>query len=51
VSMAFEDDIAAAVDAFGVKNIGLVWGLGMAQWESTQQRDEFLKAASQYFQE
>lgn len=49
--MAFEDDIAAAVDTFGVQNIGLVWGLGMAQWKSVEERDEFLRAASQYFQE
>lgn len=51
MSMAFQDDIAAAVEVFGVENVGLVWGLGMTQWESPQKRDEFLKAASQYFQE
>lgn len=46
--MAFEDDIAAAVDAFGIDNIGLIWGIGMTTWESPQKRDEFLQAAKRY---
>lgn len=46
--MAFEDDLAAAVRAFGVDKIGLVWGMAMADWESPEQRDQFLNAASQY---
>lgn len=40
-----EDDIAAAVDAFGVQNVGLVWGLGTHDWTDEQERDSFLKAA------
>lgn len=51
MTVGFQEDIAAAVDVFGVKNVGLIWGLGMAPWESVEQRDEFLRAASQYFQE
>lgn len=40
-----EEDIAAAVDSFGVQNIGLVWGVGMHHWTSAQERDAFLSAA------
>ena len=40
-----EEDIAAAVDAFGVENIGLVWGIGTHHWKSSEERDAFLRAA------
>ena len=49
--MAFEDDIDAAVRTFGTKNLGLVWGVALTNWESEQQRDEFLSAASKTYQE
>lgn len=41
--MSFVDDVAAAVDALGVKAAGIVYGIAMTPWESDQQRDEFLK--------
>lgn len=43
--MSFQDDIAAAVEAFGVEDVGLIWGLGMAPWVSDERRDAFLTAA------
>ena len=41
----FEEDIAAAVDAFGLENVGLIWGIGTHHWSSAEERDAFLKAA------
>ena len=49
--MAYMNDIAAAVDAFGTQNVGLIWGLGMIPWESDAARDEFLNAAKNYYKE
>jgi len=43
----FVDDIAAAVDALGVEAAGIVWGIGQTNWESPEQRDEFLNFISQ----
>jgi len=43
--MSFQNDIDAAVKVFGVKDIGLIWGLGMVQWESDEDRDSFLQAS------
>ena len=40
-----EDDIAAAVDALGVQNVGLIWGLGTHNWADESERDQFLQAA------
>jgi nucleoid-associated protein YejK len=40
--VSFVDDIAAAVDALGVKAAGIVYGIALTPWESDQQRDEFL---------
>lgn len=40
---AFVDDLAAAVDALGVEKIGLVWGIAQTNWESAEQRDQFLR--------
>jgi len=42
---SFEEDIAAAVNAFGVQDIGLIWGLGLTLWKSDEERDSFLRAA------
>lgn len=36
------EDIAAAVDALGVEAVGVIWGIGMTDWESAEQRDAFL---------
>lgn len=44
---SLEEDIAAAVDAIGLHAVGIVWGIGMTNWESPQQRDEFLKIISE----
>ena len=49
--MGYQEDIAAAVSAFGTKNVGLIWGLGMFPWEDDVQRDAFLKAAKNYYTE
>lgn len=43
--MSFTEDIAAAVERFGVENVGLVWGLGHVSWKSPEERDAFLDAA------
>lgn len=40
-----EEDIAAAVAALGVENVGLVWGIGTHNWTSAEERDGFLAAA------
>lgn len=40
--MSFVDDIAAAVDAVGLKSIGVVYGIGMTNWSSDDERDGFL---------
>jgi len=36
------EDIAAAVDAFGVEPVGIVFGLGMTAWKDDEERDRFL---------
>ena len=41
--MSFVDDIAAAVDAVGLRSIGVVYGIGMTPWKSDRERDDFLK--------
>jgi hypothetical protein len=40
--VSFVEDIAAAVDALGVEAVGVVYGLGLTDWESDEKRDEFL---------
>ena len=45
--MAFQDDIAAAMDAFGGENLGIVWGLGMTPWRSDEDRDAFIQSAKE----
>lgn len=40
--MSFVDDIAAAVDAFGVRSVGVVYGIGMTPWKSDEERDGFI---------
>lgn len=46
--MSLQDDIAAVVDRFGAEDVGLVWGLAMTHWESSEARDAFLDAAKTY---
>lgn len=43
----FVDNIAAAVDALGVEAAGIVWGISQSDWESDEQRDEFLMRLTQ----
>jgi len=42
----FVSDLAAAVDHLGVEAVGVVWGVAHADWESAEQRDEFLRSIS-----
>lgn len=39
---SFVEDVAAAVDALGVEPVGVIWGIGLANWSSADERDEFL---------
>lgn len=39
----FVENIAAAYDALGPEKVGLIWGIGITNWESADQRDQFLK--------
>lgn len=41
--MSFVDDIAAAVDAFGVRSVGVIYGIGMTPWKSDEERDGFIQ--------
>ena len=43
--MGFQEDIDAAVKTFGIKDIGLIWGLGTMSWDNDDQRDAFLTVA------
>ena len=38
------DDIEAAVNALGVEKLGIVMDIANTDWESTEQRDSFLRA-------
>jgi hypothetical protein len=38
----FISDLSAAVDHLGVTPVGIVWGIAHTNWESADQRDEFL---------
>lgn len=40
---SLEEDIAAAVDVLGLHATGIVFGIGMTNWESAEQRDGFLR--------
>jgi len=41
--MSFVDDVAAAVDAFGVRSVGIIYGIGMTPWQSDEERDGFIR--------
>ena len=42
--LSLRDNIAAVTDAVGAKNVGLVWGLSNVNWQSEQERDDFLRS-------
>jgi hypothetical protein len=41
--LSLKENIAAATEAVGAKNVGLVWGLSNVNWGSAQERDDFLR--------
>ena len=41
--LSLKKNIAAVTDAVGANNIGLVWGLSNVNWQSEQDRDDFLR--------
>lgn len=40
----FYDHLAAAVDAVGLPNVGVAWGLAHVPWQSAGDREQFLAA-------
>ena len=44
--MSFVENVAAAVDALGVQHAGIIYGIALTDFESTQKRDEFLTLIS-----
>lgn len=40
----FIDNIDAVVNAIGVQDVGLVWGLASTHWDNETERDQFLNA-------
>lgn len=41
---SLKSNIAAVADAVGAHNVGLVWGLSNVNWQSEQERDDFLRS-------
>jgi hypothetical protein len=41
--LSLKDNIATIADVVGAKNVGLVWGLSNVNWQSEQERDDFLR--------
>lgn len=41
---SLKDNISVITDAIGAKNVGLIWGLSNVNWQSDQERDDFLRA-------
>ena len=39
----FTENIAAAVDALGLENAPIIWGIGRTRWETSEARDDFLR--------
>jgi hypothetical protein len=39
--LSFVNNIAAGVNAVGVRNAPIVWGLARVDWQSVQDRDAF----------
>lgn len=44
----FVDNIAAGVDALGLENTPIIWQLAKVQWETPQERDQFLEQIKAY---
>ena len=44
--MSFVEDVAAAVDALGVENAGVIYGIALTDFGSPEKRDEFLSIIS-----
>jgi hypothetical protein len=42
--LSFLDNLAAAADAVGVENADMALGLARVNWQSVQEREEFLQA-------
>lgn len=40
--VSFVDSVSLIVDRIGTENVGLVWGLGMANWESYEDLEGFI---------
>ena len=40
----FVNNVNAIVQAIGVQDVGLVWGLANVPWQSDADRDQFLNA-------
>lgn len=38
----FVENVAAAYDALGPDKVGLIWGIGITNWDTDEQRDQFL---------
>jgi hypothetical protein len=41
---SFVEDVAAAVDVLGPEHVGLIWGIGLTNWDSADHRDQFLRS-------
>lgn len=39
---SFIENVSAAVDKLGVESVGIILGIGKTNWESSEQRDNFL---------
>jgi len=42
VAGSFLDNLSASADAVGLNNLDIAWGLARVQWDSVDQREEFL---------
>jgi hypothetical protein len=42
--LSFVDSVTMVVDKIGTENVGLVWGLSMANWDSYEDLSGFLDA-------
>lgn len=40
----FVENLDAVVNAIGIEDVGLVWGLANTPWQSADDRDQFLNA-------
>lgn len=42
----FLDNFASAVDALGVENIPIAWGMAYMQWDDLDERDRFYESVA-----